>query len=102
MRYLSLLNNQNWQFKHRDPALALTDDFSSSEGWLAASVPGTIHQDLLATEQIPDPFLGLNEAQVQWVGERDWLYRCDFVLPPDFKNEETIALCSAGLDTFAT
>jgi beta-mannosidase len=102
MRHLPLLNNQNWQFKQRDPARALTDDFSSSEGWFAASVPGTIHQDLLATEQIPDPFLGLNETQVQWVGERDWLYRCEFVLPPDFKNEEAIALCSAGLDTFAT
>jgi beta-mannosidase len=102
MRHLPLLNNQNWQFKQRDPAPALADDFSSSEGWFAASVPGTIHQDLLATAQIPDPFLGLNETQVQWVGERDWLYRCEFVLPPDFKNEETIALCSAGLDTFAT
>ncbi len=100
MRQLSLFNN--WQYKQRDPALALTDDFATTEGWFAASVPGTIHQDLLAAEQIPDPFFGLNETQVQWVGERDWLYRCEFVLPPDFKIEETIALCSAGLDTFAT
>lgn len=92
----------NWQCKQRDPAGELSELFSSADGWLSASVPGSIHQDLLAAGRIPDPFLGLNEQQVQWVGEADWLYRCRFEPSPELLAAETIDLCFEGLDTFAT
>jgi beta-mannosidase len=92
----------HWSFKQRDPAQALVDDFSTSDGWQAASVPGTIHQDLIAAGRITDPFIGLNERDVQWVGEADWLYRCVFDLEPEFINADTVMLCFDGLDTFAT
>jgi beta-mannosidase len=91
-----------WQLKQRDPAAALSVDFSSADGWLAASVPGTVHQDLLAAGRIPDPFIGLNELDVQWIGEVDWLYRCHFELEPNSLQAGTVALCLDGLDTFAT
>jgi beta-mannosidase len=100
MRYLQL--SHNWQYKQRNATLSLEEDFASADGWLPATVPGTIHQDLLASGQIPDPFFGLNEPLVQWVGERDWLYRCEFVLPSFIDDENTIALRCDGLDTFAT
>ncbi|WP_406441718.1 glycoside hydrolase family 2 protein [Streptomyces sp. NBC_01613] len=53
-----------------------------TEGWvlrhegdgLAAVVPGCVHTDLLAAGVIPDPFLGRNEAEVVWVGRREWTY----------------------------
>jgi beta-mannosidase len=92
----------NWQCKQRDPVGDLAEAFSTTDGWLPASVPGSIHQDLLAAGRIPDPFVGLNEQQVQWVGEVDWLYRCRFEPSPELLAAETIDLCFDGLDTFAT
>ena len=90
-----------WQLKQRDDDVALNDDFASSEGWIAAQVPGTVHEALLAAGAIPDPFVGTNEDKVQWVGEADWLYRCVFDLPEGFAGRQ-VALCLDGLDTFAT
>lgn len=89
-----------WQLKERDTSHVLAQDFASSEGWLPATVPGTVHQALMAAGHIPDPFVGLNELAVQWVGERDWLYRCRFDLP--FDGSGSVDLCFDGLDTFAT
>ena len=91
-----------WQLKQRDPATDLSIDFSAPAGWLPASVPGSVHQDLLAADRIPDPFIGLHEQDVQWVGEVDWLYRCTFDLEPDSLQSGSVALCLDGLDTFAT
>lgn len=91
-----------WEVKERDPSLAPADDFASQEGWLSATVPGTIHTDLLAAGRIPDPFVGLNELEVQWVGERDWLYRSSFTLAADLLESPNIDLCFAGLDTVAS
>jgi len=91
---------QNWQFKQRAPSLPLDKDFASSDGWLPATVPGVVHQDLFAAGRIPDPFIGMNEKSVQWVGECDWLYRCTFDLPASL-DLENVDLCFDGLDTFA-
>jgi beta-mannosidase len=91
--------DSGWQFKQRDPARSIEDDFRSGTGWRPASVPGTVHQDLMAAGLIPDPFVGTNERDVQWVGEAEWLYRCTFELSrPD---AERIDLHFDGLDTFA-
>ncbi|WP_161881318.1 beta-mannosidase [Deinococcus alpinitundrae] len=89
-----------WQFKARDSHSSLGDDFAADTGWAAASVPGTVHQDLLSAGRIPDPNFGLNELDVQWVGETDWLYRLDFDAPA-LKSGEQADLYFGGLDTFA-
>lgn len=100
MKHLHL--SHNWLFKQRSSTHSLSDDFSSPHEWLPATVPGTVHQDLLTAGRIPDPFLALNENEVQWVGASDWLYKCTFDRPPDFENADEIVLCFDGLDTFAT
>ncbi len=100
MKQLQL--SSNWQCKKRTPERSLFDDSTHISDWIAASVPGTVHQALLATNQIPDPFYGRNETLVQWIGESDWLYRCTFELAAEFVNEESIELCFDGLDTFST
>ncbi|MEP7356220.1 MAG: glycoside hydrolase family 2 protein [Anaerolineales bacterium] len=92
----------DWEFKERDPALSLAAAFAAGAGWLPAQVPGCVHLDLLRAGRIPDPFYGLNELAVQWVGERDWLYRLGFDLPPAALAEPNLDLCFDGLDTFAT
>lgn len=87
-----------WQFKQRDPSQRLEDDFSSAERWRSATVPGTVHQDLLDHDLIPDPHLAQREHEVQWVGETDWLYRLEFTVD---QLSERAALCFDGLDTYA-
>jgi hypothetical protein len=89
-----------WQLKRRDPARDLQADFAADGGWIPASAPGSVYLDLLAAGAIADPFIGLNENDVQWVGEADWLYRCSFDLPAE--DRPALALCFDGLDTFAT
>lgn len=99
MKHFTL--SAGWQLKARDPHLPLPSDFAGAGDWLPASAPGSVHQALLAAGRIPDPFVGLNELDVQWVGDQDWLYRCHFALPPDF-GAAHVTLCFDGLDTFAT
>jgi len=90
-----------WQLRART-AGATEAQFTATDGWTPANVPGVVQQDLLAAGRIPDPFVGLNEHEVQWVGERDWLYRCRFDLPEEIAGEDHVDLCFDGLDTIAT
>ena len=46
--------------------------------WIAATVPGCVHTDLLKAGKIPDPFYRDNENSVQWVGETNWKYKRAF------------------------
>jgi beta-mannosidase len=66
-----------------------------------ATVPGTVHTDLLAQGQIPDPYIGTNIDLVQWVGEADWTYRTTIDVAPHLMDQAHIDLCFEGLDTFA-
>jgi len=97
-----LILSGDWRLKQRDPARDIGDDCASDDGWIPARVPGTVHEALLAAGRIPDPFYGLNERDVQWVGEQDWLYRCVFDVDPAFLEAGPVRLCCDGLDTVAT
>ncbi|MFC9730016.1 glycoside hydrolase family 2 protein [Streptomyces roseolus] len=76
------------------------------EGWtlrhegaaLPAQVPGCVHTDLLAAGVIPDPFLGLDETHVAWVGRRSWSYETDLAHDSGHERSE---LVFEGLDTAA-
>ncbi len=69
--------------------------------WLPATVPGTIHTDLLANGLIPDPFWRDRELVLQWIGEEDWVYRTTFQASPQLLEKEVVELVFHGLDTFA-
>lgn len=69
--------------------------------WLPAQVPGTVHQDLMAHDRLPDPFYGMNEQKIQWVEKEDWLYRTSFVLTEEQLRHEGVYLVFEGLDTYA-
>ncbi len=83
--------DQNWSFK------ALEDS-----SWLRASVPGTIHTDLMANGIIEDPYYRLNERKVQWVDKKDWVYQCSFELSADEFERQHHELQFEGLDTYAS
>ncbi|MEG3122723.1 beta-mannosidase [Sphingomonas sp. GB1N7] len=69
--------------------------------WLRATVPGSAQTDLIAAKIIPDPHVGLNEAQVQWVGLTDWQYRTTLRATPELLARGHVDLVFDGLDTFA-
>ena len=81
-----------WQFR----------DATKASPWLPAVVPGCVHTDLLRAKLIPDPFFGCNEAELQWIEERDWEYRATFTVPAELFADEQIDLVADGLDTVAT
>jgi beta-mannosidase len=82
--------NQGWQF-------AGTDD----PVWRSASVPGTVHTDLMAHELIPDPYVGMNEKSVQWVDKKDWQYKTSFTVTKEMLQGDYLQLDFKGLDTYA-
>jgi beta-mannosidase len=68
---------------------------------MKASVPGTVHTDLLARGILADPFVGMNENPAQWVDTQQWVYRRRFKISPKMLREPRIELLAEGLDTFA-
>ncbi len=74
---------------------------AGTQEWLPASVPGGVHTDLIAAGKIPDPFMGTNEKEVQWVAEKNWEYRHFFHPSATLLHQEHIWLHCAGLDTLA-
>ncbi|KAI9899249.1 hypothetical protein N3K66_005710 [Trichothecium roseum] len=85
--------DENWQFKE-----SKQDDGS----YLPVSqFPTNVHLDLLHHKLIPDPYIGKNELEVQWVGERVWVYRTSFTSPAVSEGSKAV-LSFEGLDTFAT
>lgn len=86
-----------WQLKEYAGTLE-----TSSGGWIPAQVTGSVQQTLLEAGLIPDPFYGRNELDVQWVGEKDWLYRSSLQISEATLAKPYIDLCFEGLDTFAT
>lgn len=90
-----------WQCKQRDTSAEVLDDLATKEEWLGATVPSDIFVELMKANKIPDPYPEMNENEVQWVGEVDWLYRTSFEWRST-GNSNRHVLCFDGLDTFAS
>ncbi|KAI0383480.1 glycoside hydrolase family 2 protein [Hypomontagnella monticulosa] len=85
--------DKNWQFKQADK--------KDSKYLPVAQFPTHVHLDLLAHKLIPDPYIGKNELDVQWVGEAVWVYKTSFASPAIGSSAKAV-LAFDGLDTFAT
>ena len=68
--------------------------------WLPATVPGGVHEALLAAGRIADPYFDRNEVSVRWVEERDWWYRAMLPAASSPPSGRTLLVCQ-GLDTVA-
>ena len=83
--------HNNWEFRQ-----------SGTNKWKPATVPGCVHTDLLALNEIEDPFYGSNAKKLQWIEEKNWEYRCLFDPPANMLEKNVIELNFNGLDTIAT
>ena len=82
--------NTEWEFAQ-----------AGEEVWRPATVPGTVHQDLLDNILLPNPFYGMNEEKVQWVEQKDWKYRTRFILTAEQMKHASALLTFEGVDTYA-
>ncbi|CCM04064.1 uncharacterized protein FIBRA_06223 [Fibroporia radiculosa] len=71
--------------------------------WLSVhQFPTTVHVELLKHKKIPDPFIGLQEWDVQWIGEVPWAFKTQFNVSEVEVSAPNVDLVFDGLDTFAT
>ena len=82
--------DQHWEFQQKGDSL-----------WMRATVPGTVHTDLMANDLIEDPYFRLNEKDQQWIEKEDWNYRTTFTVDDQQLKQEKIELVFEGLDTYA-
>jgi len=87
---LSMELNKNWEFRQ-----------TGTPAWLPATVPGTVHTDLLANKKIEDPYYRLNEHDLQWIDKVNWEYRTTVNLSAEMAAKQNIILEFLGLDTYA-
>ena len=74
---------------------------TGKDNWAPATVPGCVHTDLLASQQIPDPLYRDNELKLQWIGHADWDYETTFEVTPATLQRQHLELAFKGLDTYA-
>lgn len=68
---------------------------------LPFEVPGTIQQALSSRHIIPDPFIGDNEKEVQWVSDRNWLISTTFEIDQrNLEASKAYLLRLSRVDTF--
>ena len=82
--------NEGWTFSQ-----------GGEDKWLPATVPGTVHTDLMAHKVIEDPYYRLNEHDVQWIDKVDWEYKTTFSVDKKMLDKDRIELDFRGLDTYA-
>ncbi len=84
------LSDEAWYFHEK-----------GSDKMLPAKVPGSVHMDLLANGEIPDPYYRDNEERLQWIGECDWVYQTKFTVKQELLKMDNLELVFKGLDTYA-
>ena len=92
--------NRNWTFSLAKSAYskdAIANNKIKSGKKFPATVPGTIHTDLLSNKLIDDPFYSDNELKMGWIAECDWIYQTNFDFIGDTQNNVDLVL--EGLDT---
>jgi beta-mannosidase len=82
--------NNGWQFREM-----------KKDAWYPATVPGSVHTDLVSNKLIDDPFYRDNEQKQQWIGKTDWEYRTSFKVTQQIMDRKTIELVFEGLDTYS-
>ncbi|MFI2487683.1 glycosyl hydrolase 2 galactose-binding domain-containing protein [Promicromonospora kroppenstedtii] len=82
-----------------EPGRGPVPDAVRGAGPVAATVPGSVHTDLLAAGLIPDPYLDDNEATQKWIGLTDWTYRTTFEWSAGGHARHELVF--SGLDTVA-
>jgi beta-mannosidase len=85
----------------RIPAPELKAEVASVTEWVAAALPGSVHQHLLQAGVISDPYKDFNARQAQWIEKARFIYLIPFKARPKTKSAQYAFLTLEGIDTFA-
>lgn len=104
--FISGINFSYSQMESTSKILQLDNEWSFHESGKTeeykAKVPGTIHSDLIKNNIIENPFKGMNELKIQWIEEKEWIYKTTFnIEPKDLQDYSDIIIRFNGIDTFA-
>ena len=82
--------NDGWQFSQK-----------GKDTWYDAEVPGSVQRDLIRLGVLSDPYVGVNENEVQWPELEDWDFRKSFELTADQLRSDDAVMFFEGIDTHA-
>ena len=88
--YRQLTLDSGWEFRQ-----------AGESQWRTATVPGSVHSDLLQHGLIPEMFYRANEDSIQWIEKMDWEYRTRFTPDASLRRAGYVELDFKGLDTYA-
>lgn len=69
---------------------------------IPAELPGDNYSALLSAGEIPDPYFGCNEQEIQEFRKWEWEYEREFDVPPELLDFDSVYLNAEMVDTFAT
>lgn len=72
-----------------------------SEGYIEASVPGSVLSALLVQHRVQDPFFGTNEIETREMFRKDYFFAREFEIIPELFEQERVRLCCKGIDTIS-
>ncbi|MBE5850282.1 MAG: glycoside hydrolase family 2 protein [Lachnospiraceae bacterium] len=87
--------DQNWKMR-------IVDDTSGEEGYIPATVPGSVYSDLINAGMMEDPYWRDNEMRTLELMKNDFEYMGSFKVDPDqLAGADETVLRFNGLDTIA-
>ncbi len=69
--------------------------------WIELGEKGSVQEALIATGELPDPFVGMNEDKFAWIEDYQWEFKSIFVLSEKEFASDFIELEFPSLDTYA-
>ena len=92
----------NWSLRISEQEYQVQDTRLSLQSERPIQIPGDIYSALLASGEIPDPYKGLSELEVQWPGRVDWLLHRSFTLNAEQLSSELLFIELESIDTIAS
>ena len=91
MNQMISLNGSNWRLKgfYGEDWLfrkAHLPGDPEQRGWIPATVPGSVQQDLWQAGEVPNPYFERNSLQIEWSAARSWVYQRSFQAGPGWQN----------------
>lgn len=93
--------DQNWSMRWED--LAVGKDQAGSiqkkkDGWFSVSLPCSVHEVLANEGIIPEPLVGFQSKESEWIEKKSWWFTRSFSLDEETLKQENIRLMMNGLD----
>lgn len=96
------LNGSDWKIKDflgEDWVWRNSEKYNTCDVrfWKPAQVPGSVIDDMLRCGAIQDPHFEKNSLLAEWVPERTWIYRKEFVIEESLE-QKRVTVCFEGVD----